>query len=434
MLTASTWTSGTAAGTVDVDGRHPGPLAEAADRLVEEVHDAHPGPVEREARVLGLREVEQLVHQGLEARGGKADPLHRPALGRRVQARGRAGCRRGREISASGVRSSCETAARKLARSSSAARSARSSRSTTTAPFSRPAIAENEAAMGTSVPSSRVMRSSASTGASRLASTSSNRHRSPHRSPSGPVQRRHRLAQLPRPAGPALPSSGTAARLTRTTRRRSSTATIPSVVLSRIAASSACSPASSSRSWAAAEGDRQLVAHEAEEADTIGGQPRALLGAQGQEPDHPGTQLALAQVPALIERDAVPALGASPGLRGGHGREAAPGSDGRSASRSGSGSLATSRRPPSPGGVSHTAPATASLARTSSPMTDPAMSARSPPSASSWLSWYCAKTVSAWRWASSKLLRSSASVRAAVLGERRHQSREPEARSARNSR
>ena len=65
------------------------------------------------------------------------------------------------------------------------------------------------------------------------------------------------------------------------------------------------------------------MAHEAKEADTIGRQQRAILRAQGQEPDHPGTQLALAQVPALVERDAVPTLVASPCLRGGRGREAA---------------------------------------------------------------------------------------------------------------
>ena len=47
------------------------------------------------------------------------------------------------------------------------------------------------------------------------------------------------------------PSSDDAARLTRTTRRVSSTATMPSFAPSRIAARSACSPASASRSWAA---------------------------------------------------------------------------------------------------------------------------------------------------------------------------------------
>ena len=162
-----------------------------------------------------------------------------------------------------------------------------------------------------------------------------------------------------------------------------------------------------------AEGDGQLVAHEAQEADPIGRQPRAVLRAQGQEPDHPGTQLALAQVRRSSSETPCQPVVASPGLRGSRGREPPAGWPGL-APRPGRGSLATSRRPPSPGAASHTAPATASLARTSSPITDPAMSARSPPSARSWLSWYCAKTVSAWRWASSKLLRSSASVRAAV--------------------
>ena len=56
------------------------------------------------------------------------------------------------------------------------------------------------------------------------------------------------------------------------------------------------------------------------------------------------------------------------------------------------------------------APATASLTRTSSPITLAAITPSSPPSATSWLSWYWAKTVSAWRWASSKIRRRSAAV------------------------
>ena len=52
-------------------------------------------------------------------------------------------------------------------------------------------------------------------------------------------------------SSPRLPSSDDAARLTRTTRRSSSTATMPSLAPSRIAARSACSPARVSRSWAA---------------------------------------------------------------------------------------------------------------------------------------------------------------------------------------
>ena len=80
--------------------------------------------------------------------------------------------------------------------------------------------------------------------------TSSKRHRSPHRSPPGSAQR-NTVSHVAPACGTRPPRSGTAARLTRTTRRRSSTATIPSVVPSRIAARSACSPASSSRSWAA---------------------------------------------------------------------------------------------------------------------------------------------------------------------------------------
>ena len=111
-------------------------------------------------------------------------------------------------MSASGVRSSCDTAARKLARSSSAASSARRSRSTTTAPGSRPAIALNDAATGTSVPSSRRSRISASTMPDGPSSTSSNRQRGPQRrplgagSPSDPMSQPRSSRQVPAPSAP----------------------------------------------------------------------------------------------------------------------------------------------------------------------------------------------------------------------------------------
>ena len=57
------------------------------------------------------------------------------------------------------------------------------------------------------------------------------------------------------------------------------------------------------------EGDRELVADERQEADAIRrAARRAVRRPQGQEPDDLGAQLAVAQVPPLVERDAVPAV------------------------------------------------------------------------------------------------------------------------------
>ena len=321
-------------------------------------------------------------------------------------------------MSASGVRSSCETAARKLARSSSAARSARRSRSTTTAPGSRPAIAENEAATGISEPSARTRRSSASTIPDGPSSTSSNRQRGPHRRAPGGVSGRVATSQ---PSSSRQVAGGPSPRSPRSDRGRAVDAhDAPRVVHGDDAVVRAVEDRGQERLLAGegvaqlggAEGDRELVADERQQPDPVRRQRRAVRRPERDEPDGPRSPAGLAQLPALVERHAVPAAPADPGVRVGRRREAvgdaatAPGSD------DASGSVAHRRRSCVSAEASHSAPATASLTRTSSPITLAAITPSSPPSATSWLSWYCAKTVSAWRCASSKIRRRSAAVTA----------------------
>ena len=217
-------------------------------------------------------------------------------------------------------------------------------------------------------------------------------------------------------SSPRLPSSDEAARLTRTMRRSSSTATMPSLAPSRIAARSACSPARVSRSWAARKAIASSWRTSASSRIRSGGSEAPSGGRSAMSPTVRDPPPCLAELPALVQRHAVPAAPADPGVSVGRRREA----------------IGDARAHPDPttrrlrraqpqvvrlrGCASQSAPATASLTRTSSPMTLAAITPSSPPSARSWLSWYCAKTVSAWRWASSKIRRRSAAVTADGCG------------------
>ena len=185
-----------------------------------------------------------------------------------------------------------------------------------------------------------------------------------------------------------------------------------------------------------AEGDGELVADEGEEPDPVRRQRGAVRRPERDEPDRPRSLAGLAQVPALVQRHAVPAAPTDPGIRHRPARRSGRGcprhpdpTTRRARSRTGAGRA-------SPREASHSAPATASLTRTSSPITLAAITPSSPPSATSWLSWYCAKTVSAWRWASSKIRRRSrrrptaGGSGCAVIGRRsrQHRPHEQEAR------
>ena len=254
------------------------------------------------------------VH-GLEARGGRGRPLHRPALGRRSRPRPSrlstwpGSARTGPRL--------MRPAARKLARGSSAARSARSSRTRPPHPC-RARPSRDEAAMRTSV---RPRGSCAAPSRRALAAGQRLLEPAPFAAsrPQGRVQRStvsHQLSdgRIPLPAAVQRPVDA------RTRRPRPRRRSPPWCSQDR--REQRLAPLPLPRAAGRPRRRSPLMAREAEEADTVGGQPRALLGTQGQEADRPGAQLALAEVPAFIERDTVPALDASPVLRRGHGREA----------------------------------------------------------------------------------------------------------------
>ena len=174
--------------------------------------------------------------------------------------------------------------------------------------------------------------SSVSTRPDGSASTSSNRHRGPQRgrSPSrarssGPRHSAARRSTGPRPVAPARrgarrpPGSPGPPGVARPRPR------CPRVAPSRIAARRACSPASSSRSWAARNAMASSWRTSARRRIRSGRQRPAVRGPERQEPHDLRPERPVAQVPPLVERHAVPAVAGDP--RPGHAHRHEPAGD-----------------------------------------------------------------------------------------------------------
>ena len=217
---------------------------------------------------------------------------------------------------------------------------------------------------------------------------------------------RRRTAARSRP--PRIPSSRSPAGLSRTTRPSPSTWTIRSVVPSTTAVSSCRSRSSASRSrapWNATASSCRASGR------SRGARPRRAA--------RPSRPTGRAGSPVVRRRRRQPARHAARRPR--HGRR--PG-------RRGSPAAATAGRcRPRPCGaiagpsasLNQMAPPSTAARRTAPSATERARSASDPPEATSWLSWYWAKSASASRWASSnarRLSRSSASIRARSVARR----------------